>query len=72
MNLRSKDGLGKKRWKTLRRRILEKSQRVCAICGGEFEPYRPHGHEVWKYLELPHVNIARLIRVEIILCFGME
>ncbi len=65
-NLRSKDGLGKGRWTKLRREVLAKAPPTCAICGGPFEPYKPQGHEVWKYVERPGRCSAKLLRVEII------
>ena len=65
INLRSDQGLGKSRWDTLRRKLKESGQTSCVVCGSTD---RLHGHEVWKYQDLPKPkwSIAKFLRVEMV------
>jgi hypothetical protein len=63
-NLRSNDGLGKKRWDKLRHKLVESDGARCAICGNTEK--KLNGHEVWDYREKKTVGTAALLRVEIV------
>jgi hypothetical protein len=63
MNLRSPNGLGRYRWRKLRKTIIAERGQSCAICGRDDQP---HGHEIWEYQEKRKTGIARLVGVEII------
>jgi hypothetical protein len=64
MNLRSEThGIGKHRWKKVRKQAIEACGAKCAICGSS---QKLHGHEVWEYEEKRTVGRATLLRVDVI------
>jgi len=62
LNLRSREGLGKKRWDKLRLELIEANGAHCKTCGCAAR----NGHEVWAYREKKTVGTALLLRVEIV------
>lgn len=49
--------LTKKMWDDLRKKIYEKYDRKCAICGKT--PKKLHAHEVWEYDDENHIQILK-------------
>jgi hypothetical protein len=62
-NLRSDDALGRKRWRTLRKRVLEERGPACAVCGNT---EGLHLHEQWSYEERPRTGVAKLVGLEVV------
>jgi len=63
-SLRSDHALGRKRWRTLRKRVLDDRGAACAVCGSSAGT--PHLHERWSYTERPKTGIAKLVGLEVI------
>lgn len=63
-NLRSREGVGKKRWDKLRRELIKEHGAHCAICGATESTLE--GHELWDYRENEAAGTAVLLGIEIV------